>query len=83
MFSSCSLLETVLEAFHFDHETLEKQLVTIDDQGELSVPLNCSKCNSVLSVTLEVSYSQLFKLCVLEAGLTYLLRSNEDYPSVC
>uniref|UniRef100_A0A8C0AVP8 UTP20 small subunit processome component n=1 Tax=Buteo japonicus TaxID=224669 RepID=A0A8C0AVP8_9AVES len=31
-----SLLETVLEAFHFDHETLEKQLVTIDNQGELS-----------------------------------------------
>uniref|UniRef100_A0A8D0EWH1 UTP20 small subunit processome component n=1 Tax=Strix occidentalis caurina TaxID=311401 RepID=A0A8D0EWH1_STROC len=31
-----SLLETVLEAFHFDHETLEKQLLTIDNQGELS-----------------------------------------------
>uniref|UniRef100_A0A663MTT8 UTP20 small subunit processome component n=1 Tax=Athene cunicularia TaxID=194338 RepID=A0A663MTT8_ATHCN len=27
-----SLLETVLEAFHFDHETLEKQLLTIDNQ---------------------------------------------------
>ncbi|XP_047917180.2 small subunit processome component 20 homolog [Anser cygnoides] len=26
-----SLLETVLEAFHFDHETLEKQLVTIEN----------------------------------------------------
>lgn len=34
MFSFCSLLETVLEAFHFDHKTLEKQLVTIDNQGE-------------------------------------------------
>ncbi|OXB75402.1 UNVERIFIED_CONTAM: hypothetical protein H355_010604 [Colinus virginianus] len=28
-----SLLETVLEAFHFDHETLEKQLMTIENQG--------------------------------------------------
>ncbi|XP_053937766.1 small subunit processome component 20 homolog [Cuculus canorus] len=27
-----SLLETVLEAFHFDHETLEKQLLTIENQ---------------------------------------------------
>ncbi|XP_061213380.1 small subunit processome component 20 homolog [Neopsephotus bourkii] len=27
-----SLLETVLEAFHFDYETLEKQLVTIDNE---------------------------------------------------
>lgn len=34
-----SLLETVLEAFHFDHETLEKQLVTIENQGELSAPM--------------------------------------------
>uniref|UniRef100_A0A8C4U3G8 UTP20 small subunit processome component n=1 Tax=Falco tinnunculus TaxID=100819 RepID=A0A8C4U3G8_FALTI len=33
-----SLLETVLEAFHFDHETLEKQLLTIGSQGELSAP---------------------------------------------
>uniref|UniRef100_A0A803XPU0 UTP20 small subunit processome component n=1 Tax=Meleagris gallopavo TaxID=9103 RepID=A0A803XPU0_MELGA len=31
-----SLLETVLEAFHFDHETLEKQLTTVENQGELS-----------------------------------------------
>lgn len=51
MFSFCSLLERVLEAFHFDHETLEKQLVTIDNQGEISAPdcrnttSNCSKCS--------------------------------------
>ncbi|XP_071408091.1 small subunit processome component 20 homolog [Pithys albifrons albifrons] len=32
-----SLLETVLEAFHFDHETLEKQLVTIDTQETAAV----------------------------------------------
>lgn len=38
MFPLRSLLETVLEAFHFDHETLEKQLVTIDSEGELSAP---------------------------------------------
>lgn len=38
MFPLHSLLETVLEAFHFDHETLEKQLVTIDSEGELSAP---------------------------------------------
>ncbi|XP_062441952.1 small subunit processome component 20 homolog [Rhea pennata] len=32
-----SLLETVLEAFHFDHETLEKQLMTIEHQGAASM----------------------------------------------
>ncbi|XP_064011087.1 small subunit processome component 20 homolog [Pogoniulus pusillus] len=34
-----SLLETVLEAFHFDHETLEKQLVTIDNQEAAAMDL--------------------------------------------
>ncbi|XP_065514435.1 small subunit processome component 20 homolog isoform X1 [Caloenas nicobarica] len=34
-----SLLEMVLEAFHFDHETLEKQLVTIDSQEAAAVDL--------------------------------------------
>ncbi|KAJ7404618.1 Small subunit processome component 20 like protein [Willisornis vidua] len=32
-----SLLETVLEAFHFDHATLEKQLVTIDTHETAAV----------------------------------------------
>lgn len=51
VFSFHSLLETVLEAFHFDHKTLEKQLVTIENQGELSAPdcrnttSNCWKCS--------------------------------------
>ncbi|NXC50218.1 UTP20 protein, partial [Penelope pileata] len=34
-----SLLETVLEAFHFDHETLEKQLVTIENQEAAAMDL--------------------------------------------
>ncbi|KAM6301905.1 small subunit processome component 20 homolog isoform 2-T2 [Podargus strigoides] len=34
-----SLLETVLEAFHFDHETLEKQLVTIENQEATAMDL--------------------------------------------
>ncbi|XP_074683053.1 small subunit processome component 20 homolog isoform X1 [Strix aluco] len=34
-----SLLETVLEAFHFDHETLEKQLLTIDNQEAAAMDL--------------------------------------------
>ncbi|KAF4793836.1 Small subunit processome component 20 like protein [Turdus rufiventris] len=34
-----SLLETVLEAFHFDHKTLEKQLVTIDNQEVAAMDL--------------------------------------------
>ncbi|NWH65197.1 UTP20 protein, partial [Geococcyx californianus] len=34
-----SMLETVLEAFHFDHETLEKQLVTIENQETDAVDL--------------------------------------------
>ncbi|KAM6293789.1 small subunit processome component 20 homolog [Porphyrio hochstetteri] len=33
------LLETVLEAFHFDYETLEKQLVTIDSQEAAAMDL--------------------------------------------
>uniref|UniRef100_A0A8B9S342 UTP20 small subunit processome component n=1 Tax=Apteryx owenii TaxID=8824 RepID=A0A8B9S342_APTOW len=32
-----SLLETVLEAFHFDHETLEKQLMTIEHQEAMEL----------------------------------------------
>ncbi|KFP79677.1 Small subunit processome component 20, partial [Acanthisitta chloris] len=34
-----SLLETVLEAFHFDHETLEKQLVATDNQEAAAMDL--------------------------------------------
>ncbi|KAM9293238.1 small subunit processome component 20 homolog isoform 2-T2 [Morus bassanus] len=34
-----SLLETVLEAFHFDHKTLEKQLVTIENQEATAMDL--------------------------------------------
>ncbi|KAJ7422794.1 Small subunit processome component 20 like protein [Pitangus sulphuratus] len=34
-----SLLETVLEAFHFDHKTLEKQLLTIDNQEPAAMDL--------------------------------------------
>ncbi|NXL92133.1 UTP20 protein, partial [Alectura lathami] len=34
-----SLLETVLEAFHFDHETLERQLVTIESQEAAAMDL--------------------------------------------
>lgn len=65
-----SLLETVLEAFHFDHETLEKQLTTIENQGELSAPDAPSDCSENAAdwhiFTLEVGYSQLFKMCMLE-----------------
>uniref|UniRef100_A0A8C5U5C3 UTP20 small subunit processome component n=1 Tax=Malurus cyaneus samueli TaxID=2593467 RepID=A0A8C5U5C3_9PASS len=32
-----SLLQTVLEAFHFDHKTLEKQLVTIENQEAMEL----------------------------------------------
>ncbi|KAM9389678.1 small subunit processome component 20 homolog [Phaethornis superciliosus] len=35
-----SLLETVLEAFHFDHETLEKQLVTVENQEATAMDLD-------------------------------------------
>ncbi|KAM8820065.1 small subunit processome component 20 homolog [Eudromia elegans] len=34
-----SLLETVLEAFHFDHETLEEQLLTVEHQGAAAMDL--------------------------------------------
>uniref|UniRef100_A0A8C3M1A3 UTP20 small subunit processome component n=1 Tax=Chrysolophus pictus TaxID=9089 RepID=A0A8C3M1A3_CHRPC len=34
-----SLLETVLEAFHFDRETLEKQLMTIENQEAAAMDL--------------------------------------------
>uniref|UniRef100_A0A8C5X7Q8 UTP20 small subunit processome component n=1 Tax=Malurus cyaneus samueli TaxID=2593467 RepID=A0A8C5X7Q8_9PASS len=35
-----SLLQTVLEAFHFDHKTLEKQLVTIENQEAAAMDLD-------------------------------------------
>lgn len=91
MFSFCSLLETVLEAFHFDHKTLEKQLVTIDNQGELFV-FACKNATSKLlkcrqskfCVLLVTSATSVFlKWAYWKLVLTCLLRSSADFPPVC